>query len=66
MKIKNSSLLDEDPISLIIKKECHCVYFCLNRPVWEIFYVEKGIDEYLGRVENPFRCCDVEFKVFDE
>ena len=65
VKIKNISSLDEDPTCLKISKDCNCMCFCLNRPFINIDYCEEGQNEFIGKIEYPFNCCDFNFIVYD-
>jgi len=42
MKVSNVTTLDEDPLSIKVRKECTMTCLCLNRPVIHIEYCEDG------------------------
>jgi len=42
-----------------------CSFLCCNRPFMAVKLVENGQDVLLGKVVNPFECCDLKLKVFD-
>jgi len=59
---------DEDVDSapfLEIDRPCKCTCYCCNRPEIRVSYVENGQNQYLGKVVNPWTCCDIELEVFD-
>jgi hypothetical protein len=47
------------------QRECRCTCLCFNRPEMEIIHVENGANERLGKVTEPWYCCDRGIKVFD-
>jgi len=67
MKVKlddESEELDNEPF-LLIDRECKCTFLCFNRPEITVTYNEDGKDIYLGKVVNPWTCCNVTLDIFD-
>lgn len=68
MKVKlsdNDEDVDSSPF-LEIDRPCKCTCYCCNRPEISVTYVEDGKSEYLGKVVNPWTCCDIELEIFDK
>jgi len=42
-----------------------CSFLCCNRPYMAVKLVESGQDILLGKVVNPYECCDLKLQVFD-
>ena len=45
---------EQDFLKFVRKFKCTCC--CFQRPSLEVYYVEKGQDKYLGRVQDPCTC----------
>lgn len=65
MKVYNISK-DDDDECMKCHKECTCSYYCFNREVMTCFLTEKGLNNIIGSVRDPFDCCDYTFEVYDE
>ncbi len=61
---KNFEELDNEPF-LRIDRTCKCTCYCFNRPEINVYYVEKGTEEKIGKITDPFNCCDLVLEVFD-
>jgi len=48
---------------LHIERPCTCTCLCANRP--EAFVTDAQTGEYLGKLRDPFACCDLTFAVQD-
>lgn len=46
-------------------RECKCTCLCCNRPEVKIFLTEGGQQVYLGKVVDPWDCCNHSYKVYD-
>jgi hypothetical protein len=42
-----------------------CTLLCCNRPELKVRLTEGGQDVVLGKVVNPFQCCDLKMDVYD-
>lgn len=51
---------------LTIKKPCRCTLFCFNRSEVLLNLVEGGRTDYLGKIMNPWNCCNMELNVYDK
>lgn len=65
IKITNKTMLEEDPTSIKMHKPCTCTFYCFNRPVIHIDYVEDGSEQYLGKIVDVFDCCNFNFNVYN-
>lgn len=66
IKIKNETNMDDDVSCIKIHKPCTCTYWCCNRPVIHVDYVEEQNQEkYLGRIVDNFDFCNFSFSVYD-
>eukprot|EP00330_Aristerostoma_sp_ATCC50986_P005615 CAMPEP_0114594274 /NCGR_PEP_ID=MMETSP0125-20121206/15903_1 /TAXON_ID=485358 ORGANISM="Aristerostoma sp., Strain ATCC 50986" /NCGR_SAMPLE_ID=MMETSP0125 /ASSEMBLY_ACC=CAM_ASM_000245 /LENGTH=222 /DNA_ID=CAMNT_0001794359 /DNA_START=265 /DNA_END=933 /DNA_ORIENTATION=- len=43
---------------LELNREFRCTCCCFNRPEMDVNYVENGANEYVGKVTQPWYCCD--------
>ena len=52
---------------LVLHKECSFTCCCGNRPLMEVYFTEHRKDpgDYLGKIVNPFKCCNPELQVFN-
>lgn len=60
-----SEELDNEPF-LLLDRPCRCTCYCLNRPELTVTYVEDGKSEYVGKIVDPFNCCNIILNVFDK
>lgn len=66
INIKNSTNMEQDINCLKLKKPCTCTYYCLNRPVIDVEYIEEqGAEKYLGKIEDEFDFYHFTFNVYD-
>ena len=66
LKVSNLGFSDEyDKECLRVEKECTCTFLCFNRPFSKVYYTEDGGQTYLGKIRDPFDCCNFTFKVYD-
>lgn len=69
----NMRIRNQDPVSqeidgsdlLRLEREFKCTFCCLNRPEMTVRNVERGADELLGKIVNPFLCCAYGINVLD-
>ncbi|CAD8114226.1 unnamed protein product [Paramecium primaurelia] len=54
-----------DQIVFKFVRKYRCTFWCLNRPRLDIFYREKGYNQNLGYIINPFVCCKLSCHIFD-
>lgn len=66
MKVSNVTTLDEDPLSIKVRKECTMTCLCLNRPVIHIEYCEDGQDMFIGKIEDEYDFCNFNFNILNE
>ena len=57
--------LDNEPF-LFVDRPCKCTYACLNRPEMLVSYVEDGKNEYVGKIKDPWTCCNVVNEIYDK
>ena len=57
---------DEYEPFLRLERECKCTCLCFERPEVLVTLVEGGKNEYLGKIVDPWNCCNMEFKVYDK
>jgi len=57
--------LDNEPF-LFLNRECKCTMYCFNRPELTVRYVEDGKDEYVGKIKDPWTCCNVVNEIYDK
>ncbi len=59
---------DDDGYEPFLRLERPCKFTCLcfERPEVLVTLVEGGKNEYLGKIVDPWNCCNMEFKVFDK
>jgi hypothetical protein len=50
---------------LKFKRDFQCTCLCINRPVLTVTWNEGGQDQVIGKVVNPFQCCDLKVNIFD-
>jgi hypothetical protein len=51
---------------LSMDKEFRCACLCFNRPEMEVRHVENNSDERLGKIVQPFFCCNKGLSVHDK
>jgi hypothetical protein len=57
---------DEYEPFLRLERECKCTCLCFQRPEILVTLVEGGKNEYLGKIVDPWNCCNMEFNIFDK
>lgn len=57
---------DTQEIVLRLSRECQCTCCCCNRPEMKVYLSEGGQHTYLGKVVDPYDCCNHSFRVYDE
>ena len=50
---------------LQFEREFKCSFFCLARPVLKVHSTEAGSEGYLGKITNPFICCELICEIYD-
>ena len=65
------SLVDDDENTdgepfLVVDRPCKCTWLCFNRPEMLVSYIEDGSSQFLGRIKDPWNCCDLVLDVFDK
>ena len=55
---------EQEPF-LQMERPCRCTFLCFNRPEVHVNLVENGRTEYLGKVIDPFRWCNMEVDTYD-
>lgn len=58
--------VDTEEVVLRLQRECQCTCCCCNRPEMKVFLTENGQNTYLGKVMDPYDCCNYSFKVLDQ
>ena len=51
---------------LKLERPCMCTFLCFNRPEVLVTLVENGRAEFLGKVIDPFNCCNMEINTYDQ
>ena len=51
---------------LRLERPCMCTFLCFNRPEVLVTLVENGRAEFLGKVIDPFNCCNMEINTYDQ
>lgn len=57
---------DTEEVVLRLRRECQCTCLCCNRPELKVFLTENGQNIYLGKIVDPYDCCNYSFKVYDD
>lgn len=57
--------VDGEPF-LMVDRPCRCTFLCCNRPEMLVSYVENGSSSLLGKIKDPWNCCDLVLDVFDK
>ena len=52
-------------VAIRLEKVCQCTCYCANRPELKVFITEGGQDLYVGKIVDPWDCCNYAFKVYD-
>ena len=68
MEVKHKDYQDEgfnNSNFLLFEREFKCSCFCLERPVLKVHSTEGGTAGYLGKVINPFKCCELICEIYD-
>ena len=66
LKVENLGFSEEyDKECLRVEKECTCTFLCFNRPFSKVYYTEDGSHTYIGKIRDPFDCCNFTLKVYD-
>lgn len=58
--------VDTEEVVLRLNRECQCTFCCCNRPEMKVYLTENGQNTYLGKVMDPYDCCNHGFKVYDQ
>lgn len=57
----------EDEVVLKLKRDCKCNFFCCcGRSEMQVMWIEKGMQEYIGKVWDPWDICNHTYAVADE
>jgi hypothetical protein len=51
---------------LLLDRQCACTFYCCNRPEITVNWVEDGKNEYLGKIRDPFNCCNIILDIHDK
>ena len=51
---------------LHLERPCKCTFLCCSRPEVRVTLVENGRSEFLGKVIDPFNCCNMEVDTYDQ
>jgi len=58
---------DEDYVPFLrLERPCKCTCLCFQRPEVFVTLVENGQNEYLGKIKDPWNCCNMEFNVYNK
>ena len=66
MKINHKGGNQDHNNFLDMDREYTCTCFCLNRPEMTVTNTENGENNRIGKVTNPFLCCDYGVDVYDK
>jgi len=61
----DSEELDNEPF-LLLDRPCKCTYMCCNRPEMTVTFVEDGKNEYIGKIRDPWTCCNIVNEIYDK
>jgi hypothetical protein len=68
MNVNNKDYLDQGNDGtpfLQFERPFKCSFLCLERPEMAIRLKENGNDIYIGKVKNPFKCCDLIGEIYN-
>jgi hypothetical protein len=68
MDVKHKDYLDQsfDGSSFLkFSRDFKCSFLCLNRPVLTVSWTEGGQNQTLGKIVNPFKCCDLIVSIYN-
>jgi hypothetical protein len=63
--VDDSEELDNEPF-LLLDRPCKCTYYCFNRPEMTVTYVEDGKSEFVGKIRDPWTCCNIINEIYDK
>lgn len=49
-----------------LSRPCKCTCLCLDRPELSVTLVEGNQESYLGKIVEPYNCCNMEQHIFDK
>ena len=55
-----------DKECMVVERPCTCTFLCFNRPYSKIYYTEDGSNQYIGKISDPWDCCNYSFSVYDK
>jgi len=56
---------DNEPF-LLIDRPCKCTCLCFNRPEITVNLVEDGQNVYVGKIRDPWTCCNIINDIYDK
>lgn len=51
---------------LRMKRPYKCTFFCLDRPIMDVYSIEQGQEKYIGKITNPFSCCEMKLDIYNQ
>jgi len=57
---------EQDCPVLYIERPCKCTCLCCNRQEFQVQWTEKGQQKFIGKITDPWDCCNYSFKILDE
>jgi hypothetical protein len=51
---------------LLLDRPCKCTCLCFNRPELTVSFVEDGKNEFIGKIVDPWTCCNIINEVYDK
>jgi len=60
-----SEELDNEPF-LLLDRPCKCTFYCFNRPELSVTLCEDGKNEYIGKIRDPWTCCNIINEIYDK
>lgn len=57
---------DTEEVVLRLVRECQCTFMCCNRPEMKVYLTENNQNAYIGKVVDPFDCCNHSFRVYGD
>jgi len=51
---------------LLLDRPCKCTCYCFNRPELSVTWVEDGKSQYIGKIIDPWTCCNIINEIYDK
>lgn len=65
--VSKSDFVEFDKFKFLrMQRDYKCTCFCLERPVMKVYSIEMGKEKYIGKIVNPFSCCEIILQLYNE